>query len=430
MNTLPRMSGLSPWLLPVAVSAGVIAVVAAVAFGVSAAHSRDDATIPPVLHLTTVAGSSQGVSATVEAGASGPGDAPGSSAGRGGWQLDAKLPIGPSSGQVHLLAAGMATRDFVRTLAGSLGMSGQPRHLEDGWYLISGTAELSVSELAGRHWTYSNQGCITGPVLDPGLGAACAFRQSTSPSPVVPSASGSAGSDRDAPSIASTPVPSSEVAPVAESVARRVARPVLLAAAVSPDSASVLTRGATSSVVFSSTVDGLTVLGLQTQVSIDAHGQIVDASGWLAASTTGSSYPLISARQGYDQLLAQPQPMTLSSTLCRIVPGTQGCAPIPDRVITAAALGLSLTFSTEGNVVLVPAWLFQVRSDPTPVAVLAVERAYLGEPKTTEQSPTTGSVPGSIGWSNGMVGPAQNTGEASVAGHSEVMGAPATVPKR
>src|SRR5664280_525211 len=235
MNTLPRTSGFSAWLLPVTASAGVVAVAAAVVFGVSPAHSRNEPTNPPVLHLTRVAGSSLGVSATVVAGASGLGGTQGSSAGGSGWRLEGKLPLGPSSGQVHPLPAGTATRDFVRTLAGSLGMSGQPRHLKDGWYLLSGTTELSVSELAGRHWTYSNHGCITGPVLDPQLGAACALAQPAPPLAAEPSAGWAAGRGLHAPSTASPPVPSPGLAPVAENIARRVARPVLVAVGVSPD---------------------------------------------------------------------------------------------------------------------------------------------------------------------------------------------------
>ena len=428
MNTLPHTSGFSAWLRPLAASAGVVAVVAAVVFGVSLVHRRNEPAGPPALHLARVAGSSLGVSATVAADDSGPGSTRVSSAGVSGWRLEGKLPIGPSSGQVQSLPAGAATRDLVRTLAGSLGMSGQPRHLKNGWYLISGTTELSVSELAGRHWTYSNHGCISGPVLDPQLGAACGFAQSAPPLAAEPSAGGTARSGLHAPATSSPPAASPVLAPIAEDAARRVARPVLLAAGVSPGSAPVETQGAARSVVSRSTVDGMTVLGLQTQVSIDAHGQIVDASGWLATPAMGSTYPLISARQGYDQLLAQPHPMMLSSTMCRIVPGSQRCAPIPDRVITTARLALILTYSTDGDVLLVPAWLFQVRNDPTPVEVLAVERAYLGEPKTAGGTLTTGSVPAKIGWSNGMTSTGPTTGAPTAVGHGGVATASATSP--
>jgi hypothetical protein len=153
-------------------------------------------------------------------------------------------------------------------------------------------------------------------------------------------------------------------------------------------------------VVFSAQVAGLPVIGLQTRVSVDEHAQIVDASGWLSSTTTmGSTYPLISARKGYDQLLAQPQPMILSSMPCRIVAGTQGCAPTPDRVVTGVSLGLTQAFSTDGRLLLVPAWLFQVRGQGTPWAIVAVEGAYLGEPKAPApgSTPAAGSVPGNIG---------------------------------
>jgi hypothetical protein len=287
---------------------------------------------------------------------------------------------------------------------------------------------LSVSEQAGRHWTYSNYGCITGPVLDPQVGAACAVAQSAPPLAPVPSAGGATGSGTTVHSTVSPPGPAAELAPVAENTARKVARPVLLSAGVNPNSASVQAQGAMRAVIFSPEVDGLTVLGLQTQVSVDARGQVVDASGWLAASTPGTTYPIISARQGYDQLLAQPQPMVLSSTLCRIVPGSQGCAPIPDRVITAATLGLTRTYSTAGEVLLVPAWLFHVRNDPTPAEVLAVQRAYLGEPNAPGDTPTTGSVSGTIGVPNGTTGTAHN-GAPTLVEQSGIPASPATTPK-
>jgi hypothetical protein len=120
--------------------------------------------------------------------------------------------------------------------------------------------------------------------------------------------------------------------------------------------------------------------------------------------------------------------MMLSSTMCRIVPGSQGCAPIPDRVITTARLALTLTYSTDGDVLLVPAWLFQVRSDPTPVEVLAVERAYLGEPKAAGATPTTGSVPAKIGWSNGLTSTGPNTGAPTAVGQGGAAAASATSP--
>lgn len=309
-------------------------------------------------------------------------------------------------------------------------MSGQPQHLTDGWYLVSGTTELSVSELAGRRWTYSNHGCIAGPVLDPQMGAACAVNQSAPPMPPAPGAGSAPGrSGHGVPQTTlSPPVPVGQPVPVPvpEDVARRAAGPVLTAVGVSPDSAHVETAGGQRSVVFSPEVAGLTTLRLQTRVSVDERGHIVDASGWLATPTAGSTYPLISARQGFDQLLAQPQPMMASAMPCRVVPGTSGCAPIPARVITGATLGLTQAYSTEPGLLLVPAWLFQVRGDPNPVAVVAVELAYLGEPKQPAPGGKPTAVPGFFGGSSGTNDSTQNSGAPAPVGQGGSLPAPAT----
>jgi len=147
----------------------------------------------------------------------------------------------------------------------------------------------------------------------------------------------------------------------------------------------------------------------------------VDASGWLATPTADATYPLISARQGYDQLLQQPQPMMALGMPCRIVPGTQGCAPTPDRVVTGATLGLTQAYRTDRGILLVPAWLFHVRGQSTPVAVVAVQRAFIGQPEPPSPigGPTIGGQPGSAGSQPGSVG-----GGIAPNGGSEVTDAP------
>jgi hypothetical protein len=411
MRTLPQ-SARTRWLLPAASVVAVVAVVVAVVVVGSAVRGVNDPSHPPILHLVNVAGGSPGLPAQSAAGFADKTGAPGS---RGsGWRLEGTLPAGPSSGRVHLLPAGAATRAFVGSLARALGMSGEPQHLTAGWYLVSGTTELSVSELAGRHWIYSNHGCIAGPVLDPQVGAACAVARSAPPIEVAPGASGApSGSDISPSPTASAPVPLAEPQPVQENVARNVARPVLQAVGIHPDAARITTAGGRRSVIFSPEVAGSTVLGLETQVAVDEQGQIVDASGWLAKATSGATYPLISARQGYDQLRQQPQPMIgLSMAPCRIVPGTSGCAPTPDRVVTGATLGLTQSYSTDRGVLLVPAWLFQVRGEDTSLAVVAVQRAFLGVPEQPSPGglPSTGSEPGSIGGAGGANGSTSQTG--------------------
>jgi len=391
-------------LLPAGAAAAVAVLVAVVA--IVSSVSGNGPVQPPVLHLASVAGGSVGLPASAAAGVSdksgtsGKGGAPVSGARGSGWRLEGTLPTGPSTGRVYLLPAGASTRSFVSTLARTLAMSGEPQHLKDGWYLVSGTTELSVSELAGRHWTYSNHGCVAGPVLDPQTGVACAVAK---------------------------PLPSTSAAqpiPVAENVARRLARPVLEAVGVNPDVARVDTEGGQQSVVLVPKVGGSTVIGLETRVSVDEQGQVVDASGWLATPTAAAAYPLISARQGYDQLLQQPQPMMALGMPCRIVPGTQGCAPIPDRVVTGATLGLTQAFSTDRGILLVPAWLFQVRGQSAPVAVVAVQRSFLGQPDQPAPGggPTIGGQPGRVGSEPGSVG-----GGSAPNGSTEVTGAPTQV---
>jgi hypothetical protein len=61
---------------------------------------------------------------------------------------------------------------------------------------------------------------------------------------------------------------------------------------------------------------------------------------------------------------------------------------------------------------LVPAWLFQVRGETTPIAVVAVEPAFLGLPDQPSASGrlTSGSEPGSIGGASATNGSTMNTG--------------------
>jgi hypothetical protein len=196
---------------------------------------------------------------------------------------------------------------------------------------------------------------------------------------------------------------------------------VFVAVGVNPDAAKVVTEGGQRSLVFSADLAGSTVLGLDTRVSLDEQGKIVDASGWLAKPVASAAYPLISARQAYDQLLRQPQPMMALDMPCRVVAGVQGCAPIPDRVVTGATLGLAQAYTTDRGILLVPAWLFSVRGQSVPVSVVAVQRAFLGEPAQPSVGDQTGvgSEPKGGGAEPGSAG-----GGSEPNGSTEVTGAP------
>lgn len=415
-------------------SAAVVAVVAAVV-GVVSVVGGNGPSQPPVLHLSSLSGGAVDLSlgATAAAadlgGAPVKGGAPVSGAGGSGWRLGGSLPTGPATAQVHLLPAGPTTRTFVSALAHALGMSGQPKHLKDGWYLVSGTTELSVSELTGQQWTYANHGCVVGPMLDPRTGAGCATAQSSPPSSAKPvGGDAPVSSGADLPPAAGAPGPFVEPIPFPESGARRLARPVFVAVGVNPDAAKVVTEGGQRSLVFSAGLAGSTVLGLDTRVSLDEQGKIVDASGWLAKPVADATYPLISARQAYDQLLRQPQPMMALAMPCRVVAGVQGCAPIPDRVVTGATLGLAQAYTTDRGILLVPAWLFHVRGQSVPVSVVAVQRAFLGEPAqpSVGDQPGVGSEPSRGGAEPGSAGSAPGGvgGGTEPNGNTEVTGAP------
>lgn len=434
MSPLPQTSGRARWLLPLLSAAAVGTVVAAV-IGVSALRTGTGSPTPPMLRLANL-GSASGVSRVpVGLPAQSTADSAEDSGGgltkikSSGWRLQGTLPQGPSSGQVHLVLAAQQTRAFVIALGRALGMTGKPQHLAGGWYLVSSNTELSVSERPGGHWVYSNHGCIAGPVLDPAAGAGCAIANSVPPRPTERGAPGAksalgAGGTK-APTTTSSPAPVPVPTPVPENVARSIARPVLTAVGINADTAQTWTAGGQTSVTFSPTVTGLNVLGLESSVSIDEHGQIVDASGWLATSTTGPTYPLISAPQAYNQLLHQPQPMMALAMPCRIVAGTQGCLPAPDRVVTGATLGLMQDSTSDQAILLVPAWLFHLRGEPTPMAIVAIDGAYLVDsgPIPTGNKPATGSGPASVGAGSGT-----NSGTAITGRSTQVPVGPANGP--
>jgi hypothetical protein len=411
MTTLPQASARSRWLLPLLATATVVAVVAAVIGGVSAVGAKTGPSVPPVLHLASAAGASLGSPAALPAGASEQGAAKVSNLKGSGWRLAAPLPAGPSFGQVYLMAPAPQTRAFVSNLGRALGMSGQPQHLSGGWYLVSGKTELSVSELGCGHWVYSNHGCLAGPVLDPQTGAGCAVADSAPPVAPAAGAHGAAGAGGvNVPTTTSPPVPPAMPKPVPKNIAAGIAAPILTAVGIDAGAAQVQSSGGQSNVIFSPKVAGRSVLGLESSVSIDSRAVVVDASGWLATSTTGANYPLISAQAAYAQLLAAPQPMMAMALACRVGAGSQGCLPAPDRVVTGATLGLTQAYSTGAAILLVPAWLFHVRGEPTPMAVVAVEPAYLGGPAQPSPGtkPTASSGPAGIGGTSAGTGaPAQ-----------------------
>jgi hypothetical protein len=108
---------------------------------------------------------------------------------------------------------------------------------------------------------------------------------------------------------------------------------------------------------------------------VNSAGRVVSGNGWLAATTDGPAYPLISARAAFELLKAQPRP--LPAIGC---PVNADCPGVVAQVVTGAQLGLSLQYRDTGRPVLVPSWLFTVKGSDQPVAQVAVDPRFLGGP--------------------------------------------------
>jgi hypothetical protein len=66
-------------------------------------------------------------------------------------------------------------------------------------------------------------------------------------------------------------------------------------------------------------------------------------------------------------------------------------------VVTGATLGLMQVSTTDQGILLVPAWLFHLRGEPTPMAIVAIDRVYLVDSGIRQGSkPATGSGPASV----------------------------------
>jgi hypothetical protein len=154
----------------------------------------------------------------------------------------------------------------------------------------------------------------------------------------------------------------------------------------------------TASVQASPVVDGLPTVGLVTYLQIDAAGDVVWADGRLPGVDRGDDYPVISAGDAFDLLLEQPRMMM---DICMARPdGKPGCAEIPPAEVTGGSLGLLLDYDGQ-RPVLVPAWLFDVKDQPEPVAQVAIDPTFLAPPVVDDEPmPVEGTGSGSSGGSS------------------------------
>jgi hypothetical protein len=305
------------------------------------------------------------------------------------FRLSGKLPDGPADAAVRRLTA--PDGSDVERLAKALGLRGALTRAGGASTYATSSASLRVQDGPGGQWQYvsgvASDGAVACPgptparpkIDDQGLTLSCNVTEPVAPDATSTHPSGvpSAGA-------------SSSLAVTTAAAARAAARPVLEAAGIDPDSATA--RAGQGFVVADPTVDALPTHGLTTTVRVTGT-RVSSAGGYLGAPQAGATYPVISARAAWQQLqrlplarpliaCAEPQPDDSDPMTCG--------GPI---TVTGARFGLSL-HQENGQPLLVPSWLFDVRGSGNALAIVAVDPRYLASPPAATASDLT---PGSSG---------------------------------
>ncbi|MCW2544838.1 MAG: hypothetical protein JWM40_2390 [Frankiales bacterium] len=220
------------------------------------------------------------------------------------------------------------------------------------------------------------------------------------------SSSGSATTDPAPPCCKTEPAPEPTTPAMTASQARAAAAPVFDALDLPIEDATVTVSPWGGSVWLDPVVHGLPTSGYTTRVELGQDRKISYASGFLGDLTKGDTYPLITAREAFDQIETPP----MMDMICRVGPNGQGCEPPPPQEITGAKLGLTLRQTGKGDQLLVPAWLFTVKGWTDPLGQIAVDKKYLGEAEPddavvnpTDKGTAPATDPGS-GSSSGSAG--------------------------
>jgi hypothetical protein len=402
------------FMIPAATAAAVLAVVAGTAV---VRNGTDDETatrsagrrLPPLLMPGRGGEGSAGM-------AVGAPDAPVGAGGR--YILRGALPETPKDAQAYRVPWREATREHAVTVARALGMSGEPVRTEGGWTLVADGRTLLVSDGPGVPWNVyaGNAACASDdPARSAPAGAEPAVEidpakpRPGTPIPVEPC--GGPGGVVSAPGVAVAPCPDgrqpTDSEPGKEPQLQRmpcdqvpqpkrppqpskddalsVANDVLARLGATRDSELSFTDGWIGvTVIATPRVDGLTVFGWQTYLTVDAKRRVVGGNGWLIEPVKADRYPVISARQAFDSLPEMPRVL-----MCEQVKGEDGCAPTPDIVVTGASLGLLQVQSTEprGDAYLLPAWTFTVERDSQGIPVVAVPERFWAEPAPQPKPP-------------------------------------------
>jgi hypothetical protein len=199
------------------------------------------------------------------------------------------------------------------------------------------------------------------------------------------------------------PIPTAD----AETV-RRSAAAVLAGAGVDVATSKVVVRDGT--LTADPVVDGRRTVGWQTSVTVGHDGSIEWANGWLGRSSGGVDYPMITAKQAYEQLQSQPliramgclQPLA-PTRAATATPDSSGVGPAVEvfpcggpspepTPVTAVEFGWTVLWLDGDAVDLAPAWLFTTGDANWPQPVTAIEPAYLPQPVSASPEDATGAT--------------------------------------
>lgn len=432
---------LQRWGAPVALAV-VVAVVLGAALWLFRGSGDGSSAAPPLLRLSAASGGARDAAAMSAAGSTEPATS------GAAYKLVGTLPDGtPADQPVYRLAD--VTADDVATVARAFDLSGDAKRVDGGWVVKDGDQQLTVRDDGG--WSYGPDCYPDGPVSDKDLMYGCAVAISSGTAVAVApdepnAASGddgaNASSGAEDPSCAADgtgcsvagstgsgssgdggtvdcppdtkdcavvepvpdPLPAPEVSPgPSEADARAAADRVLTALGMSDARVTVWPGDPMASVQASPRVQGLDTVGLGTYLQVDGDGDITWADGHLPDVAAGASYPVISAQAGFDKLLEPPR-MMMDICMAR-EDGEPGCAELPPAEVTGGTLGLLLDYDGD-HPVLVPAWLYDVKDQPEPVAQIAVDPSFLAPPPAVDDKPMPvdgGDGTGSSG-SSGDVG--------------------------
>lgn len=365
MTTFPlrRLAPVTAALAALAVAGGTTYAIQRDAGGRGSVLYRDrGSSAPPVLHLDSPGGGGTTGSSGAEA--------------DGRYVLATKLPQGPDRAPVHSLQA--PSEKTMESLARALGLT-RAEDVEDvdaSVIVFTGRGELRIEESAGYRWSFS-----------PGGTSRCAGLEATDLPAEQPTCTTTVDPNPSAEQSRTGAPPAPE--------ARRAARSILLALGLDPERATVTRHGPLTTVSVHPEVDGLPTTGMETSVAVGAAG-VVSAYGWFNETTEGTAYPVTPAAEAFKLLANRPQP--LSDRACpEPAPGTGfgDCAGGPVTIV-GAKFGLSLQWG-ERQPLLVPAWLFEVAGNPYPIAQVAVEPGYLGQPRAVPPEPGVTDKPADPG---------------------------------